>query len=187
MSIFALEDPIREGIAQAIKDCIKAKINVAMITGDNKETAIAIAKRAGIFSANSLALDGGEVDQLDDDRLIDIIEEVKVYSRVSPAHKLRIVQLLQRKNHTVTMIGDGINDSPALKSADVGCAMGRSGSDLSKEASDLILVDDSFKTMVEGIYQGRRVFHRIKIVIKNLLISSSACVFAVILGLMVLP
>lgn len=186
VGLIALEDPIREEAKIAIQECEQAGIKTIMITGDNKETAKAIAERVGIQHSEKEVITGEELENMDERSFQKQVKNFSVYARVSPKHKLRVVQAWQKLNHVVTMTGDGINDSPALKAADVGCAMGKTGTDVSKESADIVLLDDNFATIVEGVRQGRKVFRKLQNVIKNLLISSVAAIVAVLVGLIIL-
>jgi Ca2+-transporting ATPase len=133
-----------------------------MITGDHKLTAIAVAKEIGIMKEDSLVLTGAELDKMSDEEFEKIVENVAVYARVSPEHKLRIVKALKKKGHIVAMTGDGVNDAPAIKSADVGVSMGISGTDVTREASDMILTDDNFATIVRAVEEGRVIYDNIR-------------------------
>ena len=155
-------DPPREEAIKANKLCQKAGIKTVMITGDHKLTAVAVAKEVGIYREGDIALTGAELDKMSDEEFEKIVEEVTVYARVSPEHKLRIVNMLKKKGHVVAMTGDGINDAPAVKAADVGVAMGISGTDVTKEAADLILTDDNFATIVKAVEQGRVIYDNIR-------------------------
>jgi Ca2+-transporting ATPase len=155
-------DPPREEAIEANKKCQKAGIKTVMITGDHKLTAIAVAKEVGIYKEGDLVLTGAEMDQLSDKEFEEMVEKVTVYARVSPEHKLKIVNALKKKGHIVAMTGDGVNDAPAVKAADVGVAMGISGTDVTREASDLILTDDNFATIVKAVEQGRVIYDNIR-------------------------
>jgi len=140
-----------------------------MITGDHKDTAEAIAKELDLFREGDICLTGFEVDEINDERLVEIVEKVRVYARVSPEHKLRIVRAWENRGHVVAMTGDGVNDAPALKEADIGIAMGITGTDVSKEASDMILTDDNFASIVAAVEEGRAIFDNIRRFIHYLL------------------
>ncbi len=155
-------DPPREEAIQANKTCQKAGIRTVMITGDHKLTAVAIAKEVGIFREGDLVLTGVELDALGDAQFENEVEKVSVYARVSPEHKLKIVNAWRKKGHIVAMTGDGVNDAPAIKAADVGVSMGITGTDVTKEASDVILTDDNFATIVKAVEQGRVIYDNIR-------------------------
>jgi len=155
-----IEDPPREEVKEAIILCKKAGINVKMITGDHKETAISIANQIGLDKGK--ILEGNDLNELNDRELVRLVKSVVVFARVKPEHKLRIVKALKENGEIVTMTGDGVNDSPALKEAHIGVAMGKSGTDVSRSVSDLILKDDNFATIVEAIREGRTIFKNIK-------------------------
>jgi Ca2+-transporting ATPase len=157
-----MTDPPREEVKEAIEQCKKAGITPIMITGDHKLTAMAIAKELGMMSPNDeKVLTGVELEKMSEEELEEIVDDVLVYSRVTPAHKLRIVESLKRKGHVVAMTGDGINDAPALKRSDIGVAM-NSGTDVAKEASDMILTDNNFATIVTAIKEGRAIYDNVK-------------------------
>ena len=154
--IVGLEDPIRENTKENITACYRAGIRILMITGDHPETAAAIAKRVGIQHWE-FVISGNEIDQMSDEELKKAISICNIFARVLPLHKMRIVKALKEAGEVVAMIGDGVNDSPALKIADVGIAMGKHGSQVCREASDLILLDDKISTILESIHDGRRI------------------------------
>jgi len=155
-------DPPREEAIEANKKCLDAGIKAVMITGDHKLTAIAVAKEIGIMKEDRLVLTGAELDKTSDEEFEKIVENVAVYARMSPEHKLRIVKALKEKGHIVAMTGDGVNDAPAIKSADVGVAMGISGTDVTREASDMVLTDDNFATIVRAVEEGRVIYDNIR-------------------------
>ncbi|WP_138493118.1 calcium-translocating P-type ATPase, SERCA-type [Paenibacillus pinistramenti] len=165
-------DPPRREAREAIGTCRKAGIKTVMITGDHGLTAEAIAHELGIIPRGGRVMSGQQLSGLSDDELDQVSDDVYVYSRVSPEHKLRIVKSLQRKGHVVAMTGDGVNDAPAIKAADIGIAMGITGTDVSKEASSLILSDDNFSTIVSAIEEGRNIYENIRKFIRYLLASN---------------
>jgi len=161
VGIMGLVDPPRTEVAEAIEVCHKAGINVAMVTGDHALTARAIGAEIGLLEGKQV-LTGVELGAMTDDELFNVVEDVRIYARVDPEHKLRIVDALKKRGHTVAMTGDGVNDAPALKKADIGVAMGRVGTDVSREAADMVLADDKFATIVDAIRQGRAVYDNLK-------------------------
>lgn len=180
IGLSAMTDPPREESKAAVADCFKAGIKPIMITGDHKTTAVAIAEEIGIYRKGDKALDGPELESLTDDELEKLLPEVSVYARVSPAHKIRIVTLWQKLGHIVAMTGDGVNDAPALKKADVGVAMGITGTEVSKDAAAMILTDDNFATIIKSVANGRSIYANIKNSIKFLLTGNLAAIIAVL-------
>ncbi len=173
-------DPPREESKDAVEDALKAGIKPIMITGDHKVTATAIAKKIGIFKDGDMALTGLELDALSEEELIEILPKVSVYARVSPDHKIRIVNAWQSMDYIVAMTGDGVNDAPALKQSDIGIAMGITGTEVSKDAADMILTDDNFATIIKSVLNGRNIYENIKNSIKFLLSGNAAGIFCVL-------
>lgn len=173
-------DPPREESVAAVARAKEAGIRTVMITGDHKVTAVAIAKKIGIFNDGDIALTGLELDALSDEELDQEIEKVAVYARVSPENKIRIVNAWQRKDHIVSMTGDGVNDAPALKKADVGVAMGITGTEVSKDAASMILTDDNFSTIIKAVANGRTVYENIKNAIGYLLSGNLSAIITVL-------
>ncbi len=181
-------DPPRVESAPAVADCIAAGIRPIMITGDHKVTASAIARKIGILHDGDEALTGTELDELSDEQLAAELENISVYARVSPDNKIRIVNAWQERGEIVAMTGDGVNDAPALKQADIGIAMGITGTEVSKDASSMILTDDNFATIIKSVLNGRNIYANIKNAIKFLLSGNAAGIFAVLFAsLMALP
>ncbi len=180
-------DPPRPAAVVAVQRCRRAGIKVVMITGDHRLTAGAVAKELGLLGSQGHILTGSELDQLDDERLGRVAGEVAVYARVSPRHKLRIVRALKQAGHVVAMTGDGINDAPAIKEADIGIAMGITGTDVTKEASSMVLADDNFTTIVAAVEEGRGIYDNIRKFIRYLLSCNvgevMVMLFAVLAGL----
>lgn len=160
--LIGMTDPPRPEAARAVATCKKAGITPVMITGDHIVTACAIAKKLGILEDGFRAVTGNELDEMSDEKLADIIDECRVFARVTPEHKVRIVKAFRANGETVAMTGDGVNDAPALKAADIGCAMGKGGTDVAKNAADMILTDDNFSTIVKAVEQGRGIYDNIK-------------------------
>jgi magnesium-transporting ATPase (P-type) len=175
-------DPPRAEAAIAIHEAHRAGIRVIMITGDHPRTATRIASDLGIVEAGATALTGLEIDALDDTAFAEAVRSTSVYARVAPEHKLRIVDALQADGHIVAMTGDGVNDAPALKSADIGVAMGVTGTEVTKEAAKMILADDNFATIVEAVREGRAIFDNIRKFLRYLLSSNMGEVLTVFLG-----
>lgn len=173
-------DPPREESIAAIARAKKAGIRTVMITGDHKVTAVAIAKKIGIFNDGDLAVTGLELDKMSDEELEQKIEKISVYARVSPENKIRIVNAWQKKDHIVSMTGDGVNDAPALKKADIGVAMGITGTEVSKDAASMILADDNFATIIKAVANGRTVFENIKNAIMYLLSGNLSAIITVL-------
>ena len=165
-------DPPREEVKEAIQLCNQAGIKSVMITGDHKLTAMAIARELGLLNGADIALSGRELDELSDAELDKVVEKIKVYARVSPAHKMRVVEALQKKGHVVAMTGDGVNDAPALKKADIGVAMGITGTDVSKETAAMVLTDDNYASIVSAVEEGRGVYDNVKKFLMYLLSSN---------------
>lgn len=180
LGLISMVDPPRPESVEAVADAKKAGIRPVMITGDHKITAVAIAKRIGIFEDGNIALTGAELDALTDAELDDRITKISVYARVSPENKIRIVEAWQRKDNIVSMTGDGVNDAPALKKADIGVAMGITGTEVSKDAAAMILSDDNFATIIKAVANGRNVYRNIKNAILFLLSGNTAGVFSVL-------
>lgn len=173
-------DPPRPESVAAVAQAKKAGIKTVMITGDHKVTAVAIAKKIGIFSEGDLAVTGLELDAMNDKELDDKIEKISVYARVSPENKIRIVDAWQRKGKIVSMTGDGVNDAPALKKADIGVAMGITGTEVSKDASSMILADDNFATIIKAVANGRTVYENIKNAVMYLLSGNLSAIITVL-------
>lgn len=180
VGLISMMDPPREESAQAVAECIRAGIKPIMITGDHKITAAAIAKRIGILKEESEACEGSEIDNLSDEELKNFVEGISVYARVSPEHKIRIVRAWQEKGNIVSMTGDGVNDAPALKQADIGVAMGITGSEVSKDAASMVLTDDNFATIIKAVENGRNVYKNIKGSIQFLLSGNFGGILAVL-------
>ncbi len=175
-------DPVRPEVKLAIAQCKEAGIRAIMITGDHKDTAIAIAKELGIITHSSQAITGAELDKLDDEQFNAALNNISVFARVQPEHKVRIVKACKSNNYITAMTGDGVNDAPSIKSADIGVGMGITGTDVTKSAADMVLQDDNFATIVSAVGEGRRIYENIRKAIQFLLSSNLAEVIAVFLS-----
>ena len=188
LGLISMMDPPREESAAAVAECISAGIKPVMITGDHKVTASAIARKIGILKNDSEACEGSVIDSMSDEELKDYVEGISVYARVSPEHKIRIVRAWQDKGNIVAMTGDGVNDAPALKQADIGVAMGITGSEVSKDAAAMVLTDDNFATIVKAVENGRNIYKNIKNSILFLLSGNFGAILAVLFAsVMALP
>lgn len=188
LGLVSMIDPPRVESAEAVRDCITAGIKPIMITGDHKITASAIAKQIGILQDGDMAVTGLELDKMSEEELMRKLDHISVYARVSPEHKIRIVSAWQNKGKIVAMTGDGVNDAPALKQADIGIAMGITGTEVSKDAASMILTDDNFATIVKAVTNGRNVYANIKNSIKFLLSGNTSGILAVLYAsIMALP
>jgi Ca2+-transporting ATPase len=187
IGLIGLIDPPREEAAAAVRECLAAGITPVMITGDHPATARAIALRLGIVTtADAPVLTGAELTNLDDKSLLAQVRQVRVYARVDPAQKIRIVEALQAHGEFVAMTGDGVNDAPALKRADIGIAMGKSGTDVAREASSLVLLDDNFATIVKAVREGRRIYDNIRKFVRYTMTSNSGEVWIIFLAPMLM-
>lgn len=180
LGLVAMQDPPREESAEAVAKCKMAGIMPIMITGDHLVTASAIARQIGILDDKRRAVEGSAIENLTDDELDDFVTDVAVYARVSPEHKIRIVSAWQRKGYIVSMTGDGVNDAPALKQADIGVAMGITGSEVAKDAASMVLTDDNFATIVKAVENGRNIYKNIQRSIQFLLSGNAAAILAVL-------
>ena len=183
VGLIGMIDPPREGVKKAVKTCKRAGIKTVMITGDHIETAKAIAKELSILGPNDKALTGQELDRIPQKELEKNVANYSVFARVTPEHKVRIVKAWQKTGAVVAMTGDGVNDSPALKNADIGIAMGKNGTDVAKNAADMILADDNFVTIVEAVKQGRNIYDNIKKAIHFLIATNIGEIVTIFMGL----
>ncbi len=184
VGLIGMIDPPREGVKEAVATCKRAGIKTVMITGDHIATAKAIAKELGILRNNDLAITGEELDKISQDTLQKNIMKYSVFARVTPEHKVRIVQAFRSTGAVVAMTGDGVNDAPALKNADIGIAMGQNGTDVAKNAADMVLTDDNFVTIVEAVKQGRNIFDNIKKAVHFLIATNIGEIVTIFLGLL---
>ncbi|MCI8832863.1 MAG: calcium-translocating P-type ATPase, PMCA-type [Clostridia bacterium] len=184
VGLIGMIDPPREGVKEAVRTCKKAGIKTVMITGDHIATAKAIAKELGILEMGDMAITGADLDNISDNELTRNISSYSVFARVTPEHKVRIVKAWQKTGAVVAMTGDGVNDSPALKNADIGIAMGKGGTDVAKNASDMVLMDDNFVTIVQAIRQGRNIFDNIKKAIHFLIATNIGEITTIFIGLL---
>ena len=180
IGLTAMMDPPRDESADAVSECISAGIRPVMITGDHKVTAAAIAKRIGILKDEKEACEGAVIDSMTDEQLKEFVPQISVYARVSPEHKIRIVRAWQERGSIVAMTGDGVNDAPALKQADIGVAMGITGSEVSKDAAAMVLTDDNFATIIKAVENGRNIYQNIKNAIQFLLSGNFGAILAVL-------
>jgi Ca2+-transporting ATPase len=172
-------DPVRPEVTEAVAQCVKAGIRPVMITGDHKDTAVAIAKTLGIITDASEAVTGAEIDKYSDEEFYDKVTQFSVYARVQPEHKTRIVNAWRKRGMVTAMTGDGVNDAPSIKSADIGVGMGITGTDVTKNVADMILTDDNFATIVSAVAEGRRIYDNITKCIQFLLSSNLSEVISV--------
>lgn len=183
LGLAGMTDPPRPEAIEAVKLCRKAHIRTVMITGDHKNTAAAIAKKAGILRGNDIVLTGAELAAMSDNELDEVIDKTAVYARATPEDKLRIVRAFKRRGEIVTMTGDGVNDAPAVKEASIGVAMGITGTDVTKEAADVVLLDDNFATLVKAVEQGRGIYANIRKFVRYLLSCNIGEVLTMFLGI----
>ena len=186
LGLVAMEDPIRPEAKSAIEECKRAGIRAVMITGDHPHTARAIASDLGLVLTSNSVMTGLEIDQLDDEGLEQAAEHVNVYARVTPSHKLRIVSALQNRGEVVAMTGDGVNDAPALKRADIGIAMGKMGTDVAREAADTVLLDDDFATIVRAVEDGRTIYSNVRKFLRYTMTSNAGEIATMLIGTVLL-
>ncbi|MBI4176169.1 MAG: cation-translocating P-type ATPase [Candidatus Aenigmarchaeota archaeon] len=185
LGLVGMIDPPREGVKEEIARCREAGIKAVMITGDHKNTAVAVAKQIGMIQDGSdSVLTGAELEKISEDELVKMVEDIHVYARVNPEQKVKILSAFKKRNHIVAMTGDGVNDAPALKRADIGVAMGIKGTDVAKEASDMVLADDNFASIVAAVEGGRHIYDNINKFIRYLLTSNTGEVLIIFLGML---
>lgn len=185
VGLFAMMDPPRPKVKKSIETCRKAGIKTVMITGDHKETAIAVAKELNLMKEGTLAVTGAELEQMNDQSLTDKVRNIAIYARTSAAHKLRIVRAWKSQGEVVAMTGDGVNDAPAIKEADIGVAMGITGTDVTKEASDMVILDDNFSSIVNAVEEGRGIYDNIIKFVNYLMSSNIAELLVILIGMLV--
>ncbi len=181
--LVGIEDPPRPEAARSVEQCKKAGIRPVMITGDHAGTALVVARKIGIADASSQVMTGSELDGISDERLAEVINNYAVFARVTPSHKMKIIKALKSNGEVVAMTGDGVNDAPALAAADIGCGMGTAGTDVAKSASDMVLTDDNFATIVYAVKEGRSIFANIKKAVQFLLSSNIGEILTVFMGI----
>ncbi len=187
VGLCGIQDPPRKEILDAVKKCRKAGMHAVMITGDYKDTAFAIAKQVGIANDESEVISGEQIDEFSDEEFKKIVEKTCVFARVSPAHKVRIVQTLKENGHIVAMTGDGVNDAPSLKKADIGIGMGKTGTDVTKETADVLITDDNFATIIVAVEEGRKIYSNIQKTIKYLFSANMAEILSLFFITIFLP
>lgn len=183
LGLMAMQDPPRPQAKEAVLKCERAGIKTVMITGDHRLTAAAVAKEIGIMKKGGIVLTGSDLDAMDDDRLSEIVESCRVFARVTPEHKLRIVKAFRAKGHVCAMTGDGVNDAPAIKEADIGVSMGEQGTEVTKQAADVILLDDNFATLVNAVEDGRTVYRNIRKFVRYLISCNLGEIFTMLGGI----
>ncbi|RYG67586.1 HAD family hydrolase, partial [bacterium] len=179
IGLVGMIDPPREGVREAVAACADAGVQTVMITGDHRLTAVAIARELGIFTEGALALTGQELEQMSDDALADVVLRTRVFARVTPEQKLRVVHAFKARGHIVAMTGDGVNDAPALREAHIGIAMGKTGTDVARGAADMVIADDNFATIVDAVREGRAIYRNIQKFIFFLLSANAGLLFTV--------
>lgn len=185
VGLIAMMDPPRPEVKKSIETCRKAGITTVMITGDHKETAVAVAKELNLMKEGALAVTGAELEQMNDQSLTDKVRNIAIYARTSAAHKLRIVRAWKSQGEVVAMTGDGVNDAPAIKEADIGVAMGITGTDVTKEASDMVILDDNFSSIVNAVEEGRGIYDNIIKFVNYLMSSNIAELLVIFIGMLV--
>lgn len=183
--LFGMMDPPRPEVMSAIQKCHKAGVKTVMITGDHKTTALAIARMLRLLPLDGRIMTGGELDEISDLQLEKVADNTYVYARVTPEHKLRIVRALKRRGHVVAMTGDGVNDAPAVKEADIGIAMGKTGTDVTREAASMVLADDNFSTIVTAVEEGRSINDNIRKFIRFLLACNTGEILTMFIAMLV--